>query len=328
MVGWTLRQLGIVDPSRGEDKLPQGRYVIMENVEKAGKEVAERMAGRTSKFERIFAKEQFRTEFAENLAGDQRLSDEDVDVLLRFLARDKGLIEYDGRIVKVKATGDKSGVTEEDATIASIKEVTARIRHQIDLLTKRIDELEQAAKSAVARKQRVPALAALKSKKQAEASLSQRYTTLSQLEEVAGKIEQASDNVAVMQVMEASTGVLKGLNEQIGGVEKVEGVMDKLRDEMYDVDEVAGILAEGGNNVAVDEDEIGDELAAMEREERQKDEEKQSKEQEKAGEKEAEEARRKMEELPEVPREMSPTTETGIGNLSIEERSREEPLRT
>ena len=107
MVGWTLRQLGIVDPSRGEDKLPQGRYVIMENVEKAGKEVAERMAGRTSKFERIFAKEQFRTEFAENLAADQRLSDEDVDVLLRFLARDKGLIEYDGRIVKVKATGDK-----------------------------------------------------------------------------------------------------------------------------------------------------------------------------------------------------------------------------
>jgi hypothetical protein len=73
------------------------------------------------------------------------------------------------------------------------------------------------------------------------------------------------------------------------------------------VDEVAGMLAEGGR--VVDEEELGEELEAMEREERER---------------ESEEARRKVEGLPEVPRDVTPTTETGIGKLSIEER---EPVR-
>ncbi|KAK0388760.1 hypothetical protein NLU13_5003 [Sarocladium strictum] len=307
MVGWTLRTLGVTGPGTGEDKLPKGRFVIMENVEKAGKEVQARLEGRTSKFERIFTKEQFRREFATDLVGEQqRLGEEDVDVLLRFLSRDRGLVEYDGKIVKVKAAGEQGGVTEEDSTIASIKELTARLQHQIQLLNKRTEELEQAAKSAVARKQRVPALAALKSKKQAEASLSARYNTLSQLEAVAAKIEQASDQVQILKVMESSTSVLKGLNEQIGGVERVEGVMDGLRDQMADVDEVAEMIGEGGR--VVDDEEIGEELEALEREEREKE--------------EAEE-RRKLAELPDVPREVTPTTETGIAQLSIDERERE-----
>lgn len=309
VLGWTLRRLGVVDPGRGEDKLPQGRFVIMENVEKAGKDIGERLSERTSKFERIFTKDQFRREFTQS-EGLQSLKEEDVEVLLKFLSRDKGLIEYDGKIVKLKATGEQDGLTEEDAAIASIKELTARLRHQIDLLNKRTEELEQAAKTAVARKQRVTALAALKSKKQAEASLAARYQSLSSLDEVAAKIEQAGDQVQMLKVMESSTSVLKGLNEQVGGVDRVDNVMDKLRNEMDDVEEVAGMLAEGGR--VVNEDELGEELEAMEREEREKEEEKSRKEEEK-------EARRQMEELPEVPREVTPTTETGIGNLSIDE---------
>lgn len=331
VVGWTLRQLGIVDPTKGEDKLPMGQYIVMENLETAGRELGERMAGNTSIFDRVFTKTQFQSEFATELVKGQRLSETDFDILLRFLSRDKGTIEYDGQTIRVKGTGDEGPITEHDATVASIKELTASLKHQVDLLNKRIDQLETEAKSAVARKNRITALASLKSKKVAESSLATRYATLNRLEEVAAKIEQAADHVALVKVMEASTGVLQGLNAAIGGADKVDGVMDRLRDQMADTDEVAAILAESAG-APVDEGEIDDELEAMIAQERTKEEtEKREKEESRRKEEEARQttaAQKKLDELPEVPgesemrrqKEQTPTSETGIANLSMEDK--------
>ena len=64
------------------------------------------------------------------------------------------------------------------------------------------------------------------------------YARLAQLEGVYSKIEEAFDQVAIMRVMEVSTGVLRNLHAQFVGVEKVEDVLDGLRDEMGKVDEI------------------------------------------------------------------------------------------
>lgn len=335
VMGWALRQLGVVDPSRGEDKLPKGRYVIMENMEAAAKTLGDRVAERTSRFDRIFTKAQFQTAFASGLVGNQRLSETDMDVLLQFLARDKGMIEYDGQTIRLKGSGEQGGITEEDEAIASIKELIANLKHQTDLLNTRIDELNQAAQAAVSRKNRVAALAALKSKKLTEASLTTRYATLNQLEEVASRIEQAADQVQLVKVMESSTGVLQTLNAQAGGADRVDGVMDRLRAQMADTDEVAAILAEGAG-AAVDEGEIDDELEAMEAQERSKEDEKGQAERREEEAKQAAEAQRKLDALPQVPgeaeperqKEQAPSLEAAIGKLSIEEPRREEPLKS
>lgn len=316
IMGWTLRQIGIMDPSRGDDTLPKGQYVLLENVEAATKQFNDIMAEHTSKFDRVFTKSQFYNTFASDLIAGQRLSEADVNVLLRYLSRDKGIVEYDGKIVRVRGVGDQTGITEDDKAIASLKDVTLKVKHQADLLSARIDELELDAKKALARKNKVSALAALRQKKAAEQTLSTRYATLSQLEETANKIEQAADNVAIVQALEASSGVLRSLNAQVGSADKVDAVMDELRDRVADTDELAALLAESTGQ-AVDEGEIDDELAAMEREATEKEEEKQ-----------AEAARDKIDRLPEVPaspqkqpvpaaREKSPTSETGIGTLSL-----------
>jgi charged multivesicular body protein 7 len=340
VVGWTLRQLGIADPARGEDKLPTGHYVVMENVEAAARELGDRMAGKTSIFDRVFTKAQFQSEFAGQLVQGQRLSDNDLHVLLRFLSRDKEMIEYDGQTIRIKGSGEEGRITEQDATMASIKELTASLKHQVHLLNDRIEELETSAKAAIARKNRVTALAALKSKKLAESSLSTRYATLNQLEEVAAKIQQAADHVALVKVMEASTGVLQGLNKAVGGAEKVDGVMDRLREQMADADEVAAILAESAG-APVDEGEIDDELEAMEAQEKAKEEtaqqEREASRRREEEVRQAAEAQKKLDELPQVPvdgemrreRERTPptpTAETGIANLSVkdgDERERE-----
>ncbi|KAI9163770.1 hypothetical protein HJFPF1_05396 [Paramyrothecium foliicola] len=340
VVGWTLRQLGVVDPARGEDRLPKGKYAIMENLEAASRTFSQLMAEATSRFERTFTANQFEKDVATQLFQNQRLSDVDVDVFLKFLSRDKQMIEYDGQTIRYKATGEQDGITEEDASIASIKELTASLKHQTELLNNRIEELAESAKNAVARKSRVAALAALKSKKIAEASLATRYATLNQLEEVASRIEQASDQVQLVKVMESSAGVLKTLNAQVGGADRVDGVMDHLREQMANTDEVAAILAESAG-APVDEGEIDEELEAMEREETEA-REKEQREQDEARNREeqareAAEAQKKLDELPDVPaesqpereKEQTPTTETGIASLSVNDspqRQKEEPM--
>ena len=77
---------------------------------------------------------------------------------------------------------------------------------------------------------------------------------------------------------------LRGLHTQIGGAERVEDVVQELRDEMSKVDEVGNIMNEAGPQI--DETEIDDELQELE-----------NKEREEMEEKEAEETRKKLAEL-------------------------------
>lgn len=294
VVGWGLRQIGLGSKG-GDDKLPKGQYVLVDNIKQAAQAFEDRMAGRPSKVERVFTKAQFAQTFAGALVDGQRLTSSDVDVLLTYMSRDANMVEYDGKIVKVPDANDKKGITDEDASVAQLKELTEKLKHQTDLLGARVDELTIEIKAALARSNKVRALAALKAKKQAETSLAQRYATLAQLEEVAAKIEQASDNVALVQVMEASTGVLKTLNAQVGGVDRIDGVMDGLRDKISDTDELTAILSENVGQ-AVDDGEIEDELAALEQEAREKKEAR-----------EAAKAQKDMDALPGVPKEKEST---------------------
>lgn len=160
----------------------------------------------------------------------------------------------------------------------------ATLEKQVKGLEDKIAELNATAKLALHNKNRISALSAVRSKKLAEHNLKQRLDTLVQLEEVYSKIEQAADQVDYVQVMEASTGVLRGLNTQIGGTAKVEDVVDELREEMSKVDEMGSIMNEAGPQI--DETEIDDELEELEQNERQAQEEA-----------EAEETRKKLAEI-------------------------------
>jgi charged multivesicular body protein 7 len=322
VMGWALRQIGVIDPARGEDKIPKGNYVVMKNVEATSRELGEMIAERTSRYDRVFTRAQFQSLFESVLAKEQRLSGTDIDVLLKFLSRDKDMIAYDGNTVRIQGGGEGRGITEEDASIASIKELMASLEHQVDLLNKRLDELDQEARSAVLRKNRVTALAALKAKKRAESSLSTRYATLNQLEEVASRLQQASDQVQMVKVMESSASALKSLNAQIGDAEQIENTMTRLREQMSATDELSAILAEP-TGMVLDEGEIDEEFEALVNEQREAEEEKQRRKEEA---REAAKAIKALEGLPSVPTgeaaenigAQSPTKETGIANLSLD----------
>jgi charged multivesicular body protein 7 len=270
VLGWGLRTLGIL--GERQDQILVGRVVLLENLEMAGKEVARRGEGLKGRVERIFSKEAFRESFGDVLGTEHELSEVDVELLLKFLVRDKGFMAYDGQTIKIKAPNERvpSAITTEDTTIASLKSLIKDLDIQTTVLTRRVDELSLTAKEAVGRKNRVSALAALRSKKLAETTLTKRHATLAQLEEVFASIEQAADQIELVRVMEASSKVLIGLNKEVGGIERVDDIVDELREQMSKVDEVGNIITEVGQVSAVDEEEVDDELESMEREEREK----------------------------------------------------------
>ncbi|KAF7621300.1 hypothetical protein AFLA_011603 [Aspergillus flavus NRRL3357] len=272
VMSWGLKQLkGVVVGTDDSSPVLQGQeWVLVENLKEAAGGIVKKVMGRSpSNTDLVYSKESFVSEFGTTLNQDSELSEADFDVLLLYLSRDSGAIAYDGKTIN---------------TIASIKALMATMTKQVEGLENKISELNSAAKAALHNKNRISALSAVRSKKLAERNLQQRLDTLAQLEEVYSKIEQATSQIEYVQVMEASTGVLRGLNTQIGGAERVEDVVDELREEMSKVDEIGNIMNEAGPQV--DEAEIDEELEELENKERQAVEEE-----------EAEKTRQKLAEL-------------------------------
>ena len=145
-------------------------------------------------------------------------------------------------------------LSSQDVTVASLKALTAELREQIDLLLARIAISSQRAKKGVADKNRVAAVAALKSKKLFEQTLEQRVETMSQLEGVYNKIEQATDQLAMVRVMSASTVVLRNLYNSIGGIETVDNIVEQLRNETQKVDEVSNSMQTLGQDTTIIDD--------------------------------------------------------------------------
>lgn len=215
-----------------------------------------------------------------------------------------------------------------------MKLLIANLNKQVVRLEQKVNELNATTKAALNKKNRVSALSALRSKKLTEHTLKQRSDILNQLEEVYHKIEQAADQVEIVRVMEASTGVLRTLHAQTGGVKRVEDVVEELREEMSKVDEIGNIVSETAP--VIDEDEIDDELEALESQERHREEEQ-----------EAEATRQRLANLDnteqaakEVERKLSELRDTTGGgedsllaesigklsNMSLEDQAKEEDL--
>ncbi|KAK5047170.1 hypothetical protein LTR84_007113 [Exophiala bonariae] len=295
---WGLSQVGVGGPAKYDlagGRLRSGNLVVVAALEERWKQLQQvrdkRPQGLT---DRILSREAFVQE-VNATTSEQQLSDQDIIVLLRYLSLDKQVLSYDADTIKFKApnastTQQPDPITQEDRHIASLKLLIKNLTTQVDTLNARITTLQTTARDAVKQHNKVTALSALRSKQLAERNLTSRSATLHQLEEVYTQIEAAVDHVQVVQAMEASAGVLKGLNKQVGSVDRVADVIDQLTAEMGKVDEVTGVLNEPLDAKAVlDEGELDDELEGLEREEVQK--------------VQAEETRRRLAELETIERE-------------------------
>jgi charged multivesicular body protein 7 len=294
---WSLRQIGIGAKSYDTNgRLRKGNLILVQALEEMSKQVIAAQQKRGQNLaDRIMSREFFMQDLARS--SDTALSDSDLGVLLRYLARDKQILSYDDRTLKFKpqTAVAPEPITEQDTTIASLKALIASLETQAASLERRVTSLQATAQSSVKAGNRISALSALRSKKLAEKTLQQRSDTLHQLEEVYNKIESAADQVEIVNAMETSAGVLRGLNQKVGGVERVDQVMDSLRAEMEQVDGVQSVTAEPlTSGAVVDETEIDDELETMEAEQQKEMEEIEAQKRKDQEEQELEETKKRL----------------------------------
>lgn len=263
VLSWGLRQVGILGD--GSDKLLVGRYVAVKCLEDAAKVLAERSSTQATRVERVISKKEFANICNAVLSGGKTMSSDDIDVMLKYLARDTRLVAHNGKTVKFRENASsKVEITTEDEAIAELKDLLTSLSLQVETLNNRVEQLTLQAKAYVEKGNRVAAMGILRSKKIVETSLTKQTAALNQLEEVYIKIGQAADQVELVRVLEGSTGILKKLNAEVGGVERVDNIVDELKEQMVQVDEINNVIVQVDQ---IDEGEVNDELTVMEAEE-------------------------------------------------------------
>lgn len=264
-----LKQLGL----GGSAKMVDGQLVITANVEKASNAILQRLSGASSNVDLIYSMEGFRKDFASIFGSDTPLADEDTSILLTYLSRDKHALTYTNTTIKFKSATARQPepITSQDSTIAQLKTLIAQITTRLPSLQERISQCDVSAREAVAKKQTAQAKVSLRQKKMVEESYGRLSSTLAQLETTFTAIETAVSNVEIMGVMRSSTSVLKNLNQQVGGAEGVDEVLEALREETSKTEEITNLVSETGTE-GVDEDEVDEEFEAMQQAEREKEE--------------------------------------------------------
>lgn len=108
------------------------------------------------------------------------------------------------------------------------------------------------------------ALLALRRKKYQESLLAKTDAQLEQLEKLTANVEFALIQKDVVFGLQQGTKVLKEIHSEMGGIEHVEKLMGETADAIAYQNEVSEML--GGKISNQDEDEVEDELAALEAE--------------------------------------------------------------
>ena len=132
---------------------------------------------------------------------------------------------------------------------------------RIIVITTRETEL---AKECLARGDKAKALLALRRKKYQESLLSKTDSQLEQLEKLTSSVEFALVQKDVLYGLQQGTDVLKQINKEMGGLEGVEKMMEDSEEARKYQQEISEALA--GQMSNAEEDEVEDELEALERE--------------------------------------------------------------
>ncbi|KAJ2897802.1 Charged multivesicular body protein 6 [Zalerion maritima] len=134
-------------------------------------------------------------------------------------------------------------------------------QRKVVVLTTRETEI---AKELLSQGDKTRALLALRRKKYQETLLQKTDAQLEQLEKLVSSVEFAMIQKDVVFGLQQGTSVLKEIHIEMGGIEHVEKLMGENADAVAYQEEISDML--GGRISVADEEEVEDELAALEAE--------------------------------------------------------------
>ncbi|KAK7208729.1 hypothetical protein V2G26_015907 [Clonostachys chloroleuca] len=160
------------------------------------------------------------------------------------------------------ANGSK--VTAQDKAILDMKNQRDKLHQYQRRITVLTDKETDIAREMLAKGDKERALLALRRKKYQQSLLSQTDSQLEQLEKLTSNVEFALIQKDVLFGLQQGTRVLNDIHKEMGGIENVEKLMGESADAIAYQQEISDML--GGRISAHDEDEVEEELEALERE--------------------------------------------------------------
>ncbi|KAI0885297.1 charged multivesicular body protein 6 [Annulohypoxylon maeteangense] len=156
----------------------------------------------------------------------------------------------------------QSRVTAQDKAILDLKLQRDKLHQYQRRITVLTDKETAVARQMLAAGDKKRALLALRRKKYQESLLEKTDAQLAQLEQLTRSVEFALIQKDIVFGLQEGTKVLKEIHAEMGGVEHVEKLMGETADAVAYQKEISEML--GGRITNQDEDEVEDELAALE----------------------------------------------------------------
>ncbi|KAL1964314.1 hypothetical protein VTN77DRAFT_7134 [Rasamsonia byssochlamydoides] len=155
-------------------------------------------------------------------------------------------------------------ITAQDRAILDLKNQRDKLHQYQKRITVLTDRETAIAKECLARNDRRRALLALRRKKYQESLLAKTDAQLAQLEQLTSQVEFALVQKDVLFGLQQGTKVLQAIQKEMGGLAAVEKLMEDTEEARAYQEEVSRMLA--GQMSNQDEDEVEDELEALQRE--------------------------------------------------------------
>ncbi|EEH06051.1 SNF7 family protein [Histoplasma capsulatum var. duboisii H88] len=159
-------------------------------------------------------------------------------------------------------TSSSQKISAQDKAILDLKNQRDKLHQYQKRITALTDRETQIARECLARNDRSRALLALRRKKYQQSLLAKTDAQLDQLERLTGSVEFALVQKDVLFGLSQGTKVLQTIHKEMGGLEAVEKLMGDTEEARAYQEEVSRML--GGQMSNQDEDEVEDELEAME----------------------------------------------------------------
>ncbi|KAH7040739.1 charged multivesicular body protein 6 [Microdochium trichocladiopsis] len=157
-----------------------------------------------------------------------------------------------------------SKVTAQDKAILDLKIQRDKLHQYQRRITVLTDKETDIARQMLAAGDKKRALLALRRKKYQESLLAKTDAQLDQLEQLTRNVEFALIQKDIVFGLQQGTKVLQEIHAEMGGIEHVEKLMGETADAVAYQQEVSEML--GGRISNQDEEEVEDELAALEAE--------------------------------------------------------------
>ncbi|KAF9887467.1 Vacuolar protein sorting-associated protein 20 [Aspergillus nanangensis] len=155
-------------------------------------------------------------------------------------------------------------ISAQDRAILDLKNQRDKLHKYQRQITSLTDRETNVAKECLARNDRRRALLALRRKKYQESLLAKTDAQLEQLEQLTSQVEFSLVQKDIIFGLQQGTHVLQTIHKEMGGIEAVDKLMGETEEARAYQEEVSQMLA--GHLSNQDEDEVEDELAALQRE--------------------------------------------------------------